>query len=847
MTLRSIVYNECWRSQSFAIFASAQTLCRNCLSRRFPAQSIPTGPPENKRPRQANLQKSKKLHIRHSNIKHDTLPTLVLSRTGITFQRNSRRAGATSTATATATRHSTLRTFTTQIITTEPPRKLERIDIPVLVTNLRKHIHHPHDVIVDYDTLGFEPSRVTKHLFLRYRRLRVRRLYDEIRKARQWLSLLSTKDFDSIINLFTIEAEHRRMQWQFTEAIKVLKDLSKLESRYAMFKPYHAEILVRCHSELGQFTRAEEILRKLMSVGRKPAMATYEALISCLATSGNMVSATAWFKSMEAVGVWPPSKRVVAAMVQGWLQQNSISKAAQVVREYDATGSVKKAIEKGMDDHAILDIALDRVGIAYVKEYRLESARTVYLRKQALGLDTKEIVSQLLPKALYTYQTRLLRDLVQDAIICQDLETAQLIARKMLHWCLARERLKHAMLLWRRVKNNATILGPDEYVKLLEQVSAAKYHEDLYQLYQNFKDTYPSYMTAGIYDYTLTGLTRSKQYDLAIKVFDDLKSTLAPENVTRSLLNSLYGLCAQTGDMKLYEQVHDLNLKSDLNPDYKSLNALMACCLTKGDTSGAMQTFDLIAERHGPDVVDFNLLLRATIEHKGEDKKHDKILQILKHMQRVNVSPDASTYRTILKAYIGSDMERNLIHVLLNDPTATKYDKIFINNIALTLYIERRGAKEAAKVFLSRDRRKLVESELKGYVVANSIEADDIEADGMTYKILLDALVKDPRSMLLAQKIYDDLRRRGWKLNRPMYHQMMLGWVRKDRIKKARKIMQDMEFDLDIGADLVAYTILIKKALRTDHASLVHELLEETQKRGLVLDEYILERLHVNA
>ncbi|KAF7728101.1 hypothetical protein EC973_006616 [Apophysomyces ossiformis] len=791
MSFQSLLKREGWRPQNFSFFASAKVLCRNCLSRRLSLQQTA---------QIVTVTRPKKPDwSRHS--------VLVYS-SPLTKQRR----------------------FLPRMqpISFLNPAKPEELS---LIDQLRQELYYGAD---HADRLHVRSSVARRVVGRRKKRMKLLRLYGRLRQDPMLLQQLTDDDFSALVAAFTPNPDNKVVNKVSRIAVQILEDLSTLNSRNAQFTKENAENLVSFYRELGNLNQAQSTVEEMLKAGQTPSQETFAGLISLLSSHNRLEDAEAWLAKMKAYDIWPPSEISVAYIVEGWLRLGEKEKAIRFLTRYSGDINIfLKTSESAEDNYELLDIALDKFAKTCINDWRLNDARKFYQRRRELGLKTRHILNRLLGKSLYTFQTSVAHDLLEDTVKCEDKEGYRMVARKLLTWYLSREDAKQAAELWAAVNISEDVLGQQLCLRLIVLLAKSRHHVDLIRLYWQFKTRYPTAMTLDLYTTTLQGLIRSKQYALAREVFTDFKAKVPSIGTNQEVLLPLYSLCAQTGDIELFEEVLRMNEKVG-QISHQALTSLIACYITACDLSAALSIFKKISHHaFSPDVVDFNLLIRLTAQQENF-KEFSKILGILEHMRMVGVAPDETTLRTLLSIYKQGHIKDKLFEKLLNDPGASVADQIWINNIALTRLMAVSGPGQAAAVFLDNDRGALFES----------TKGEPIKADHITYKLLIDAAVERPRSMPLAHRLYVNMRAQGMKPPREIYHQMILGWARKGRLQRARRIMEEMEKDTGVPPDKRTYSMLIEGFLILNRVDLAREVIaQDMESHNIKPDKFMLRRI----
>ncbi|EPB88978.1 hypothetical protein HMPREF1544_04239 [Mucor circinelloides 1006PhL] len=307
-------------------------------------------------------------------------------------------------------------------------------------------------------------------------------------------------------------------------------------------------------------------------------------------------------------------------------------------------------------------------------------------------------------------------------------------------------------------------------------------------------------------------------------------------DLAKSAVRALFSLSAQTGQVELFERAFQLNKKFDLSLTHVGLSSLVACYLMKGDVQSAKSTFKIVASHtSGPDVVDFNLLMRATVMEEDKASAYDKILDILTHMKLVNVTPDLSTMRTMLNSYDSTSTMRNsLYNKLLNSPSASRADQVFLNNIAITNLLAKKDIEFMVGLLFRDNRGELFPGQ----------DNKPIEVNGLTFKILMDAATFDVKNSSIAEKLFKSMRSRGMKPEKETYEKLISILARKGRLQKARRYITKMEQETGCKADVETYTKLVDGLLRIGKPHLAKEIImQDMPLNDIPLNNSILRKL----
>ncbi|ORZ00299.1 hypothetical protein BCR43DRAFT_502071 [Syncephalastrum racemosum] len=671
----------------------------------------------------------------------------------------------------------------------------------------------------------------------------LRTLFGRIRRKRDVLEQLTKRDVEMLINTFTPNPDNPQARKACLFAIEVLEDIQATQLPNLPFEEDDLEKLIYLYGEAGQVTKVEQLLQKSVAAGLVPTEDVYTTVIRLQAKAGDIDNALAWFKHMEEADVWPPPSHVVEWIVAAHIQADQLNDAVQLLKTYPTHPHVVRAIARGLPVDEILNAALNRCAYSCVDRWRLNDALWFYHVKRKAGLTMRGPMRDILYKALYTNQRALAERTVESMIETQDKNSA-FIAQRLMRWYIRIHDVRHAIMLWDRMLEANIDLGEQDTARLLEKVALARYHVDLGRIYRYYTKHYSATPSPDMYDKILKGFLYSKRYKETEEIYQDMKAAVEPEAIETTTYEALYGLCAQTGNVTLFHEILQTQHQIGDKPSKKALTSLMASYLVQKDLESARKVYESIhLSEEGPDIVDYNLLLRlAAMEKDKVDKV--RILEILKHMTADGIQPDQTTFRTLLGVYDDQAMSKQLFKWLLErSQHLTRADNVWINNLALTLLVERCGPERAANVFLEGERLKMLRLALDDNIQIHDTQVY-LFTDDMTYKILLDALVPHPQYMAIVDALFKSMRARGFKPNVELYHGMVSGWASRGRIQRARQMMQTMQQDTGVAPDVTTYTRLIEGLVRVGKKDKVPQILEEMVQREIFPDAVLSDFLN---
>lgn len=710
-----------------------------------------------------------------------------------------------------------------------------------LLESLRNELYHPDTSTslknADPRISTYSPL-VRKAISRRESRKQLLEMYYSLKESPHHFAQLTQMDIDNLVSRLISNPDDLTTNASMYEAYQILQDLKRRKFKNAHYRLEDAEKMIYLATELNYSKRAEDLLVETTANWKKVGMATYEAVMRVLSKNKQQDRIGYWLNHIQRLDL-APTRSMVSSVVLCMVATDQLEAAAHYLKRNHPGQDLAQLVTRCVvDDRQLLDEALNIFAKDCMEQWRLNDMRLIYMRKRHLGMSTISVVKNLLDKSIHTGQLHTAEQLLSDTLYMQDTTSAQLCSRKLIDWYLSQKDIAHAVRIWEQMEKHNFAVPLHTMQLLLTRTAKLRYHVDTMRLYKRCKELYPGFIQADTRVHVLRCLIRSKQYDAAQIVSLEVEK-MVPElkpDLAKSAVRALFSLSAQTGQVELFERAFQLNKKFDLSLTHVGLSSLVACYLMKGDVQSAKSTFKIVASHtSGPDVVDFNLLMRATVMEEDKASAYDKILDILTHMKLVNVTPDLSTMRTMLNSYDSTSTMRNsLYNKLLNSPSASRADQVFLNNIAITNLLAKKDIEFMVGLLFRDNRGELFPGQ----------DNKPIEVNGLTFKILMDAATFDVKNSSIAEKLFKSMRSRGMKPEKETYEKLISILAKKGRLQKARRYITKMEQETGCKADVETYTKLVDGLLRIGKPHLAKEIImQDMPLNDIPLNNSILRKL----
>lgn len=676
---------------------------------------------------------------------------------------------------------------------------------------------------------------VRKAIARREERQRLMTSYRELKKSAS-VSALTQHDVDELINKLKITHDASFNQGPCQDAFDILQDVRK--GKLAIeFRQQDLEYMIYLSTELKWTKKSLALLTEATELYENVDISCFEAVFNLVSTKQQHTAIERWLNYLEEKGV-KPTRSMMKSMVLCDL--NDLDKAAKVIRKYGSSyGDVSQLINKYSkeENRELVDHALNIFAMDCLKGWRLNDMRYIYLRKRQFGMSTTIIVKNLMDKSVYTGQIKMAELLLLDTMKLQDMNNIQTCCRKLIQYYLNKGDIKHSVQVWQLLEKNGYLIERQVLYNLLLQSSKLKYHTDTIKIYQRYMTLYPQHIDHQLQVSVLKCTIRSKDfrnaYNLQEKIQDQIQYMKPP--LARIAIQSLFSLSAQTGNIELFERVFNISEKLKLSLTHKGLTSLVACYLKRGDVRSAKAAFQSVASHtDGPDVVDFNLLMRTVVMEDKGIVNYDKIFDILQHMNLVNVTPDETTMRTMLRFYTSeSDMQKSLYDKLLTNPeAASRFNQVYLNNLAFKSLLTRSSVEDVVGILMRNNRSELFPKQ----------ENERIHVNGMTYNILFHKANQSAKYSSISEKLLKDMESRGMKPSVEIYQDLIKNLAKKGKIAKARKYIEKMESDTGEKCTLKTWNYLVDGLISLSKPNLAKEII--LKDINIPLDDRTIKKLN---
>lgn len=714
--------------------------------------------------------------------------------------------------------------------------RMEIKETPGLLEKFRQQLYPDNSNLPSYYS-----ARVKKAMTRRQARQQLISIYQRGKKQNPlFLSQLSRQEFDLFLSRFISNPDDPTTNPPMLEALEILTDFK--QSLPQLMKKDDYELMIYLATELKLTRRATELLKEATELFTLNA-ASYEAVIYLLSTQKKQQQTMYFWLKAFGSPTAPMVRSVILSTLshKGTSTDNHIEEAAAYLRQYHPTDALADLVVKYTTDaRELIDHALNLFAIQSIDQWRLNETLSIYTRKRQAGLSTGIIVKHLITKCLYTGQYHTAEKLLLETLTLEDGQNALFVGNKMMHWSILQDNIKQAVSIWHQLESNQLTVEAPILEELILAAAKLKYHVDTMRLYNRYCDLYPAQTrNPKMAVYVLRCMARSNEHRHVKLVQPHVESILdqLEPNLARIAVKSLFHIAANTGDVDLFERVFGQSEKMKLSLTHKGLTSLIACYLSRGDVQSAKLAFQKVAQHtDGPDVVDFNLLMRTVVMEDGS-VDHEKIFAILKHMETVNVVPDETTLRTMTGFYKSdSEMQKNLYKKLLESPSSvSRSNQVYLNNIAIGSLLTRRDITHVVGILSRNNRSELFSTEKNKPILVN----------GDTYQMLMDAATKHCRYSSLAEKLMRDMHARGMKPVRKVYEALIARLAQKGKIAKARRYIELMESDTGEKADVTTYTKLVDGFLYLRQPLLAKRLItEEMVQKNIPQDAIVHAKLN---
>ncbi|KAI9247856.1 hypothetical protein BY458DRAFT_526810 [Sporodiniella umbellata] len=584
----------------------------------------------------------------------------------------------------------------------------------------------------------------------------------------QKLKKLSAEDVQLFIQRFSVYSGDIVSKRPMIESFYILREIKDRVFTQVTFTDAQAERMIFLATELKWFDKAVALTRLFaVEEKRQISIKTLDSLFQVLSERKDIDQMKHWWKYLKKKDM-NPTEHTMRAFFMCYLR---LGKQRTGVNFIQATAA---------------------------RKYHL--ARMIYMQRQELGMNGEKILKNLISRCLSRKELRIAESILDSTISLKDTNGAQICSEHIINYYISRLNNNQAIKIWEKMMENGIDLDKKTMDTLMISCANAKLHADTLRLYHRYQEIYPA-IPHKLQTLAVRCMVNTREFDLAKRLSRDLLRSMPKMRKPLAALaaRSLFSLSAKTGDFVLFEKA--FNIANDLNLflKHRALTSLAACYVKSKNTDEAKIVFkNIVNHTKGPDIYDFNILMRVVME---EDKaiNHEKILDILKHMSLVHLTPNETTMRTMTKYYkAGSSMLLEIYKKMLEMPLKGS-DLVYLNNIAISKQLQCEDLPSVVGKFFDNDKGKFFPGQ----------NGRAIERDGITYKILLVDSLKHSRHIAISERLIKDMLSRDIKPSRALYESFIRSLCQQGKIKKARRYIEEMEANTGEKPSKETYTKLI--------------------------------------
>jgi pentatricopeptide repeat protein len=305
-------------------------------------------------------------------------------------------------------------------------------------------------------------------------------------------------------------------------------------------------------------------------------------------------------------------------------------------------------------------------------------------------------------------------------------------------------------------------------------------------------------------------------------------------------------------------------------PDTTAFNAALSACADAGDCHGFRRLFDEMRQQRweaSPDAVTYNVVIKMCVRAG----RRDLVSRVLDRMLAAGVAPCATTFHSLVAAYVGFGDIRTaesvvqamreggscslLLGILSREAEAAEQGQSMPGAEQLDgiLIVTTTNTKSPARLLPQDQEQKKPNARvyttlMKGYMNAGRV--DDVVAtlramqhegktiatsrpDHVTFTTAISALVAAGDTERARAILDDEMAEAGVPPNRVTYNVMLKGYCQQLQMTKARELFLHFQEAKGIEPDVVSYNTLMDGCVVTDDSPGALALFNEMRSRGV--------------
>lgn len=347
---------------------------------------------------------------------------------------------------------------------------------------------------------------------------------------------------------------------------------------------YNTLIKGCCKSK--QLTEAIGFFEEMKAGKIKPNRITYNSLIDTCVKTNKMNIAWRFYDEMLRSEIIPDNF-TYSILING-IKSNNTNK-----EELTKTINLLEKLEKMGDQFQPDEILYNSLIDACVKFNEINKALCLFEEMKKKSIEPSAITYGILIKAFGKMNDLVKAFKIFEQIKMNNLKINDVTYGCLLDACVKNNRIDLALVLFEKIKQDNITLNTILYTTLIKGFSKASKLEEALQIFKIMKQnpqTYPNIIT---YNCILDACVKSRAFDQALSLFEEMKGILKPDLITYSTLIKGF---SKFGDLKVAFNLFNSMIESKILPDDPLNNMMLEACFCAKNSELGLRIFDTLNE-----------------------------------------------------------------------------------------------------------------------------------------------------------------------------------------------------------------------------------------------------------
>jgi pentatricopeptide repeat domain-containing protein 1 len=280
-----------------------------------------------------------------------------------------------------------------------------------------------------------------------------------------------------------------------------------------------------------------------------------------------------------------PDNFTYSIMING-IKSNNTNKE-ELIKTINLLEKLEKMGDHFQPDEILYNSLID----ACVKFNEINKALCLFEEMKKRNIEPSAITYGILIKAFGKMNDLVKAFKIFEQIKLNNLKINDVTYGCLLDACVKNNRIDLALVLFKKIKQDNITLNTILYTTLIKGFSKANKLEEALQIFQIMKQNHQTYPNIITYNCILDACVKSRAFDQALNLFEEMKGILNPDLITFSTLIKGF---SKMGELKVAYHLFNSMIERKIIPDDPLINMILEACFCGKNSDMGLSIFETL-------------------------------------------------------------------------------------------------------------------------------------------------------------------------------------------------------------------------------------------------------------